>query len=109
MRYSLILLMGMLTSCCMYKRDFDSCPTPGIPCTSVSTLEEMIVESPCGPDLFLGCVPKLVDVQCDPICTKCTIYSQPNAPFQRRIWISPKNESQPEYIYFNEDLQCDER
>jgi len=92
----------MMTSCCMYKKEFDSEPGKGIPCTPVSTLEEMIIETPTGPDTFLGCVPKLVDIQRDPIC-KCTATSQPTARFQRRIWIASKEE-QPVYIYFNEDL-----
>lgn len=104
MRY-LFCLLAVFTSCSMYKKDFDSCAGKGTPCTSVSTLEEMILESPCGPDTFLGCVPRPVDVKQDPIC-KCTTYSEPEAPFQRRIWISSTNEK-PAYIYFSEDLQCE--
>lgn len=91
----------------MYKRDFDCKPAEGVPCTSVTTLEKMIVETPCGPDVFLSCVPKLVDVQKNPCCRR-TENKVPEAPFQRRIWISPK-EGPATYIYFQEDLQCEEQ
>jgi hypothetical protein len=91
----------------MYKKNFDSVPGNGIPCTSVTTLEKMIVESPCGNDIFLGCVPKLVDVKENPGCS-CTELSVQELPFQRRIWISPK-EGNPVYIYFQEDMSCEEQ
>ena len=105
MRYHICLLV-FLTSCCMYKRDFDCPPAKGIPCTPVTTLERMIVESPCGPDEFLGCVPKLVDVQKDPTC-RCTSNAGPTEPFQRRIWISSPDE-RPSYIYFKEEDACEQ-
>jgi hypothetical protein len=104
----IIVLLALLTSCSMYKTNFDCPPGEGIPCTPVTTLEKMIIESPCGEDQFLGCVPKLVDMQKDPTC-KCTPPIEPSAPFQRRIWIAPKGCEQPAYIYFNEDLECGDR
>jgi hypothetical protein len=93
----------------MYKKDFDCPPGEGIPCTSVTTLEKMIVESPCGPDIFLGCVPKLVDVQVNPAC-KCTSDNYVHPSFQRRIWISKTDaDNQPVYYYFPEENPCEER
>ena len=91
----------------MYHSKFDCPPGVGVTCTPVSTLEKMIVESPCGEDDFLGCVPKLVDVQKDPACG-CTLSNDHPAPFQRRIWIAPRDCGKAFYIYFNEDYSCEE-
>lgn len=42
-----------LSSCAMYKRQFD-CPIPcGMPCTSVTEIESMIVETVDGPDVLV--------------------------------------------------------
>ena len=108
MKIYLPLLLSIFTSCSMYKRNFDCCPTTGMPCTSVTTLEKMIVESPGGgPETFLGCVPKLVDVQSNPTC-KCTTNEDPEEPFQRRIWVAGIND-QPMYLYFHEEDPCEEQ
>lgn len=92
----------------MYKKDFDCPPGNGIPCTSVSKLESMIVETQCGEDTFLGCTPKLVEMQVDPIC-ECSISNSPESLFQRRIWINSKDCESPIYIYFKENLACEEQ
>lgn len=106
--YYLLILLGFLTSCSMYKRNFECCPIgEGIPCTSVTTLEKMVVESPCGPETFLGCVPKPAEVVNCPSC-KCTDGAEFAEPFQRRIWICPK-EGRPAYIYFDEEITCEEQ
>ena len=106
MRY-LICSFVFLTSCCsMYRRQFDECPAPSVPCTPVTTLEKMILESHCGDDLFVRTVPKLVDVENSPTC-KCTKNPEPQKPFQRRIWINSQ-ECQPSYLYFDDDeVTCD--
>jgi hypothetical protein len=102
----LICLTILLCSCSSYRKNFDCPPGCGIPCTSVSTLEKMIVESPCGQDVFLGCIPKLVDTQTAPVCRYADSIETP-APFQRRIWIAPKEEERASYIYFEETFQCE--
>lgn len=52
-----IILTG-LTSCKVYNSHFECPPSPGVPCTPLTTLEKMIVETPEGnPDIFLGFVP----------------------------------------------------
>lgn len=48
----------VLSSCAMYRQDFDCPPEMGVPCTSVTDLEAMVVDTKKGPDLFLGNDPK---------------------------------------------------
>jgi hypothetical protein len=104
MHYLFLLLL--LTSCSMYRKEFDCCPAEGVPCTPVTTLEKMIVESPCGPDIFLRVEPKLVDIKEQPACA-CAKKQEPRSPLQRRIWISPNQDGQACYLYFEEDGICD--
>lgn len=55
MRSTLFLLplLLCLNACAMYKQEFD-CPVPqGVPCTSETDLEAMIIETSQGPDIFL--------------------------------------------------------
>lgn len=107
MRYLTILLgFGFLTSCSIYQRNFDCPPGEGVACTSVTTLEKMIVESPCGDDAFVGCAPKLVNASSSFSCKDCK--EQSEEPFQRRIWIANKD-GRPFYIYFQEEMSCDEQ
>lgn len=50
-----LLFLGitlLATSCSSYRSQFDCCPSKGVPCTSVSKIESMIVETKEGPDLF---------------------------------------------------------
>lgn len=48
-----ILLTLFLSSCAIYKQEFECPPPPGVACTSVTDLEKMVVETDQGPDLFL--------------------------------------------------------
>lgn len=45
--------MTFLTSCSIYKQQFDCPPPSGIPCASVTEIESMIVETENGSDLIL--------------------------------------------------------
>lgn len=56
MKNSLICLFLplLLSSCQIYKSKFDCPPGKGVPCTSVTEIESMVVETPEGPDLFSG-------------------------------------------------------
>jgi len=102
LRY-LVFIFAFLSSCCMYKKEFDCPAGEGVPCTSVSRLEKMIVEAERGDDPFLGCVPKMSEPKIPYRCA-CTASETP-APFQRRIWIANRGD-QPIYIYFDEE-ECE--
>lgn len=52
-----LFLPFLLTACQTYRSHFDCPPGCGIPCTPVTTIEKMILETDEGPDLFLGYVP----------------------------------------------------
>lgn len=55
-KISVYLLINsiFLTSCQIYKNHFDCPPCKGVPCTSVTSLEKMIVETEEGSDVFIG-------------------------------------------------------
>ena len=53
-RIFLVLMLGGLSSCQIYRSSFDSTPCKGVPCMSVTEIEKMIIETPDGgPDIFL--------------------------------------------------------
>jgi hypothetical protein len=56
MRSCLLLFLGLgLTACSpVYEQTFDCPPGEGVPCTSVTDLEALIVETNEGPDIFIG-------------------------------------------------------
>lgn len=77
-----------LSSCSIYQHDFDCPPPNGIPCTSVTEIEAMIVETSKGPDLLPG--PATDEKGCCFFCGQkklkgCTSYSQKNNT--TKIWI----------------------
>jgi hypothetical protein len=72
--YLLLIPLLLLPSCAIYRRQFDCPPDQGVPCTSVTDLEQMIVETEKGPDIFLSNPP-------DP-CTSCAC---------KKIWINAYN------------------
>jgi hypothetical protein len=80
----LILSLACLTSCAMYQQDFDCPPPCGVPCTSVTDLESMVLETNQGPDLFLP-------NQESTITRICTALN-------RKVWISDGC-AQGYYIY----------
>lgn len=43
-----------LTSCQVYRSDFDYCPGRGVSCKSVTEIEKMVIETEKGPDLFVS-------------------------------------------------------
>jgi len=51
--FSLVVLSLWLSSCSVYKQQFDCPPPSGIPCASVTEIESMIVETDKGPDLIV--------------------------------------------------------
>lgn len=52
--FPLICLSLLLSSCAIYHQQFDCPPEPGVPCTAVTDLEQMIIETDTGPDIFVG-------------------------------------------------------
>jgi hypothetical protein len=106
MRY-LIGLSILLTSCSLYKQEFDCPPGEGIPCVPVTTIEKMMVETEAGPDLCLGCVPELPARKMKPGCTHSANQEQLET-FQRRIWFAPHH-GECCYVYFDEELQCEKQ
>lgn len=49
-----ILGLGFASCSQVYEQTFDCPPAKGVPCTSVTDLEAMIVETKTGPDVFIG-------------------------------------------------------
>lgn len=62
MRY-VFLMSFLLCSCTGYKRYFDNSSQTGVKNSSVSEIEEMIVESDEGPDLFCPCCKKIKKIR----------------------------------------------
>ena len=65
----LFTFLVLLPSCAIYRKQFDCPPDQGVPCTSLTDLEQMIVETDHGPDLFLTGEP----VACKTLCKKVWI------------------------------------
>jgi hypothetical protein len=91
------LIPVMFSSCQVYRSNFDCPPGKGVPCTPVTDIEKMIVETPDGsPDIFLGYLPSL---KCDKNCNKAN-------PQLRKVWIEGKMQPsglfiEGHYIYLN--------
>ena len=88
----LMLIIPLIcASCTIYRQQFDCPPDPGVPCTSVTDLEQMIVETNQGPDLFLGINPEQGQIHAPPP--------------SNRIWISNLNGGGC-YIYLQQEKTC---
>ena len=72
--FLLAIPLMILSSCAMYRQDFECLPPCGTPCRSVTDIESMIIETQTGPDLFLTCEQSTVD--------------RVSAIFKRKIWVS---------------------
>jgi hypothetical protein len=86
-----ITLAAFFSSCQAYKCKFD-CPVgQGVPCTPVTDIEQMIIETPEGsPDIFLGYLP--TTEQEKPCCTTRNKTSNPlQESCSTRIWIEEKS------------------
>jgi hypothetical protein len=98
-------LACILSACESYKTSFDSCPGNGVPCTSVHNLEKMIVESDCGPDIFLGHLPPSESDQAYFSNQSCHTSSEHGVKPRGRIWVEGKQTmggsyEEGHYIYF---------
>lgn len=106
----IILSALLLTSCQTYKSTFDCPPGEGIPCTSVSEIQKMIIETPDGgPDIFLGKIPSRTCSDCSK--KRCRTHSGRTGANSemKRIWVegleSDCSSVQGHYIYFQESCQ----
>lgn len=52
--FPLLGLALLASSCQMYRAHFDCPPGEGIPCTSVTDIESMVIETGRGPDVLAG-------------------------------------------------------
>jgi len=69
-----LIFLLTLTSCAMYQQDFDCPPPCGVPCTSVTDLESMVVEMEQGPDLFMPYQESAI--------------SRLRAAFKHKVWVA---------------------
>lgn len=79
------LLIGLLSlfsfnSCAIYQQEFDSKPPSGVPGTSETDLENMIIETGSGPDLF---IPRDQENPCS--YRKCKEGTMP--PLNCKVWV----------------------
>lgn len=93
-----LLLSTLLTSCVGYKTQLSCHPAKGVPCTPVTEIESMIIESCEGTNIFLG---SESDQKAD--SNKCEMSLQPSA---FRVWITPKRDGRGKclkgfYLYLN--------
>ncbi len=111
-RFIGVFILSFLTSCQVYKSDFDCPPCKGVPCTSVSDIQKMIVETPDGgPDIFLDVLPSEFASFCPgKNCQKPGRCSN-SKPMRKRIWVnedrSDKTTTQGYFIYFNDSCKED--
>ena len=84
----LSLTILSLTSCAIYQQDFDYQPPVGVPCTSETDLESMVVETNKGPDLFVP-MEKETESKSKCACHKCQGLSTTSicSDLNRKVWI----------------------
>ena len=94
--FLLLPLLIFLNACAMYKQEFDCSVPQGVPCTSETDLESMIIETSQGPDLFLP-------MQADDCNLPC--HKQKEDPAQRisstlgrKVWMCDQAPEEGGYI-----------
>lgn len=99
------LILLSLSACQVYRCKFECPPGKGVPCTPVTTLEKMIVETPENePNIFLGYLPPAVG-ECKKLCNKTKSLKQ------MKVWIEPRKQPcglciEGHYIYINKKEIC---
>lgn len=84
------LLSLLLTSCSGYRGQWDCRPAKGVPCTSVTDIEAMIIESDVGPNIFLGSESDQKPDQTQKMSNDCVNSLHPKV---YRVWIAPKSDA----------------
>jgi hypothetical protein len=99
----ILILLIALSSCAGYRTHWGCCPARGVPCTPVTEIEGMIIESDEGPNIFLG---SESDRKPLPGKRSCALSLSPNV---HRVWITETTAKgeycQGFYLYLNEE--CD--
>ena len=102
---TLLILLISLTSCAGIRTHWSCAPARGVPCTPVSEIEAMIIESDHGPNIFLGSETD-EKPQPDKIGPNGTT---PLSPIIHRVWISEKVERgeyhKGHYLYLNPECR----
>ncbi len=92
--FLLSAIFMLLSSCSIYKQQFDCPPPAGIPCASVTEIESIIVETEKGSDLIIK--PEVEETNhCFWCGAQKAVYAFPskNSKCNRKVWIcSQKNE-----------------
>ena len=112
-KFFFVLTCLIFTSCSVYKEDFDCPPSKGVPCTSVTDLEAMIIETEQGPDIFTGQEPQASTSFCkkEIFCNDPTHKSPRKKAILNKIWIKPHttdsgNFVQGHYVYLIQSEKC---
>jgi conjugal transfer pilus assembly protein TraV len=84
MKNSIFLFVGcsILSSCSIYNEHFDCEPPCGVPCTSVTDIESMIMETDKGPDVLV--VPEKEEESC---CMLCKRKKTVSCTSKRKVWM----------------------
>jgi|LakMenEpi03Aug12_release.lakeMendotaPanAssembly.Ray.scaffolds.fasta_scaffold03135_14 hypothetical protein len=94
MHFRLILCLLFLSSCQIYRSKFDCPPGEGVPCTSVTEIEKMIIETPEGEsDIFLGGLPKRKLKMKKKEITRCV----KTCP-EKRVWVEGEFMPSGDYV-----------
>lgn len=88
--FFILALALTLNSCAIYQQEFDCPPPCGVPCTSVTDLESMVVETENGPDLFLP--------------EQESVVERISNAFKHKVWM-PSECSDGYYLYKTESQQ----
>jgi hypothetical protein len=107
-KISWLIVFASLTSCQVYQSDFDCPPSRGVPCTSVSDIQRMILETPDGgPDIFSESFPS----EFGSLCPNETCRNRKGIETNKRIWVGESADKtiavQGHYIYFKESNDGD--
>ncbi len=106
-RKLLLLIPLVLCSYQAYKTQFDCPPGKGVPCTSVSEIQSMIIETPeGGPDIFLGKIPRTSCTDCKERRCRTHPGSVGSNAMLKRVWVEGEefgcSKTDGHYIYFQE-------
>lgn len=96
------IISFLLSACSIYKQEFDCEPPSGVPCTSETDLEAMIIETNKGPDMFLPEEKEEYKLSC--VKRTKTPTERIAASLSRKVWLCNQSSEagyqvQGHYIY----------
>ena len=89
--FLVLTFLASTTSCQVYRSCFDCPPACGVPCTSLTEIEGMIVETTTGPDLFVGGEPQDIPLW------KQLVANSSNDPL-RTVWVEEVQNDAGDFI-----------